>query len=145
MRKLVTPIIIIFTAVISVSISVVMGASNLRFKQSVSPTVLEPQEIDAPISIEVIPVTEVARVTCYNDFGTMASGRTTYPGAVAVSDRSIPLGSEIYVEGYGIMTVEDRTNIRFAKIKPMTIDIYMNISREECLIFGVKKLTYKLL
>ena len=95
--------------------------------------------------IEVEVAGELARVTCYNDFGTMASGMITYPGAVAVSDRSIPLGTEIYVEGYGIMTIEDRTNIRFAEIKPMTIDIYMNISREECLIFGVQHLSYKLL
>ena len=39
----------------------------------------------------------------------MAGGKQTYKGAVAVSDRLIPMGTKIYLEEFGEMTVEDKT------------------------------------
>ena len=72
----------------------------------------------------------------------MSNGDITYIGAVAVSDRSIPLNSEIYVEGYGVMTVADRTAKWIWEQRGMTIDIYSPDCNKN---FGVKKLTYKLI
>lgn len=98
----------------------------------------------APDLYEIIEVDKVARITCYVDKGIMASGRYTYPGAVATSDRTIPFGTKIYVEEFGEMIVEDRTNKRFENVEPMTIDIYFTGTRQECLDFGVKYLSYKI-
>ena len=47
--------------------------------------------------IVIIPVTETARITCYSDYGITASGEITRAGIVATSDRSIPLGTKIYI------------------------------------------------
>ena len=95
-----------------------------------------------PLELKIEQVSKTTRVTCYNDFGTMSNGDITYIGAVAVSDRSIPLNSEIYVEGYGVMTVADRTAKWIWEQRGMTIDIYSPDCNKN---FGVKKLTYKLL
>ncbi len=93
-------------------------------------------------NIVIIPLNKIARITCYKTQGIMANGNYTYPGAVAVSDYSIPLNTKIYVEGYGIMSIEDHTASWIQKKRGFTIDIYSpNCSMK----FGVKKLTYKLL
>ena len=87
-------------------------------------------------------MTETARISCYTDRGIMASGKYVYPGAVATSDRSIPMGTEVYIEGFGIMTIEDRTALWVHEQRGFTIDIYdPNCTKN----FGVKKLTYKIL
>jgi len=93
-------------------------------------------------SYEIIEVNQTAKITCYNDSGTMANGEQTFVGAVAVSDRSIPLNSHIYVEGYGIMKVADRTAKWIWETKGMVIDIYdPNCDRS----FGVKRKSYTLI
>lgn len=95
-----------------------------------------------PSQLEIIGVYKTARITCYNDFGATASGEITRPGIVATSDRSIPMGTEIYIEGYGIMEIKDKTNLRIQKDYGLTFDIW----DKECdKSFGVKHLTYKLL
>ena len=91
--------------------------------------------------IEIIPVVKTARITCYSDFGRTASGEITRPGIVATSDRSIPMGTKVYIEDYGIMDIADKTAKRIHE-RGFTLDIYdLNCDKS----FGVKIKTYKLL
>ena len=93
-------------------------------------------------NLEVIAVDKVARVTCYSDFGATASGEITRPGIVATSDRSIPMGTKIYIEGYGEMLIADKTAQWVHDQNGLTFDIW----DKDCdRTFGVKKLTYKIL
>ena len=94
------------------------------------------------VGLGVESITKTARITCYRDFGKMANGKITYPLAVAASDRSIPLNTKIYIEGYGELTITDRTAKWVHEKYGTTFDLYM----PDCdMNFGVKKLTYKLL
>ena len=80
-----------------------------------------------------------ARITCYSDYGTMADGHITHPGALATSDRTIPFGTNLYISG-AIYTVEDRTaKYVDKKFKYHTLDIY----QKDCKGFGVKIKYYK--
>ena len=91
--------------------------------------------------IELIEVNNKARVSCYTDIGTMAGGKQTYKGAVAVSDRLIPMGTKIYLEEFGEMTVEDKTaKWVHTKFDLPTIDVWM--TEKDCKEFGLKKLNY---
>jgi len=94
--------------------------------------------------LSLIVVDKKARVSCYVDIGTMAGGKQTYKGAVAVSDRSIKMGTKIYLEGFGEMTVEDKTALWVHTKFPLpTIDVWM--SEKECKDFGLKTLNYKII
>ena len=91
--------------------------------------------------LSLIVVDTKARVSCYVDVGTMASGKQTYKGAVAVSDRSIPMGTKMYLEEFGEMTVEDKTaKWVHTKFALPTIDVWM--TEKECKEFGLKTLSY---
>lgn len=93
---------------------------------------------------ELIKVDNIARVSCYIDKGTMANGQYTYHGAVAFSDRSVPLNQDIYVEGFGEMFIADRTALWVhEKYDVPTIDVWM--TEEDCKAFGLKYLSYKIL
>ena len=62
------------------------------------------------------------RITEYGWTGNKtASGKYPYIGAVATSDRTIPFGTEIIIDGKKYI-VEDRTNKRIQN----TIDIFSN-------------------
>lgn len=89
-------------------------------------------------------VDQTARVSCYIDKGLTASGEYVRPGIVAVSDRTIPMDSQLYLEGFGVMDVRDKTATWVRDKYPvLTIDVWM--TEEECKEFGLKYLTYKLL
>lgn len=60
-----------------------------------------------------------------------ASGMTTFVGMVAVDPNIIPLGTKIYVEGYGIAIAGDTGGA----IKGNIIDLFFN-SASECYRFG---------
>lgn len=60
-----------------------------------------------------------------------ASGMTTFVGMVAVDPRIIPLGTKIYVEGYGIAIAGDTGGA----IKGHIVDLFFN-SESECQRFG---------
>ena len=62
-----------------------------------------------------------------------ASGMTTFVGMVAVDPKVIPLGTKIYVEGYGIAIAGDTGGA----IKGNIIDLFFN-SEKECYQFGCK-------
>lgn len=86
---------------------------------------------------EVVVNTQQARITCYNWTGSkMANGLYPKEGYVATSDRTIPLGNIIEIEGIKY-EVGDRTNKRIHnQFGMLTIDIYKN----DCdLNFGAHK------
>lgn len=60
-----------------------------------------------------------------------ASGMTTFVGMVAVDPKVIPLGTKIYVEGYGIAIAGDTGGA----IKGNIVDLFFNSARE-CREFG---------
>lgn len=84
------------------------------------------------------------RTTCYLETGNnMANGKYPEPGYVATSDRSIPFGTIIEIDGVEYK-VGDRTNKRFQYFDKPTIDIYVEWSREDCLKYGVKNKIVKI-
>lgn len=69
--------------------------------------------------------------TAYCETGATKSGLPAGPGIVAVDPRVIPLGSLVYVEGYGQAIAADTGRL----IKGNKIDLWMP-DREQCLEFG---------
>lgn len=90
----------------------------------------------------IIPISQTARITCYSDYGRTASGEITRPGIVATSDRTIKMGTHIYIEGYGIMEIKDKTAKWIQKERGLTFDIWLKDCDKS---IGSKKRTYKLL
>lgn len=65
--------------------------------------------------------------TAYNEPGGLtASGTRARVGAVAVDPNFIPLGTRLYIEGYGYATAEDTGGA----VKGNIIDLYMNSESE---------------
>lgn len=85
-----------------------------------------------------------AWITRYNHAGVMASGKQTYVGAVAVSDRSIPLGTKIKV-GSKLYTVEDRTAKLVHARQGLTIDIYDPRPTKDLLQWGKRRMTVEII
>lgn len=67
------------------------------------------------------------------DYGITASGMRARVGVIAVDPRVIPLGSRLYVEGYGYCIAGDTGGA----IKGNRIDLFFNTS-SECSRFGVQ-------
>lgn len=89
--------------------------------------------------------TYTMEATAYSGGGLTAMG--TVPvrdpnglSTVAVDPSVIPLGSKVFVEGYGYAIAADTGGA----IKGMKIDLYMN-SHEECVSFGRRKVTVHLM
>jgi 3D (Asp-Asp-Asp) domain-containing protein len=72
----------------------------------------------------------------YTGGGTTASGMKAAVGRVAVDPRVIPLGTWLYIEGYGLCIAADTGG----DIKGKTVDLYMN-SESECRNWGVRSVT----
>ena len=104
---------------------------------------LDPLEGTPQSYVEVVVMTNTARISCYTDLGQMASGEYVYDGAVATSDRSIPMGTKVMIEGFGLMTIEDKTAVWVHEELGFTLDIWM--TPEDCAEFGLKHLKYKIL
>ena len=68
------------------------------------------------------------------------SGTLSRVGAIAVDPGVIPLGTELYVEGYGYCVAEDTGGL----IKGNRIDIYLD-SEAECVNWGVRDVTVYIL
>lgn len=78
------------------------------------------------------------RITCYLATGNLtASGKVPKAGMVATSDRTIPFGTKLEIDGIEYV-VEDRTNKRFQYFETQTIDIFWEGSRDDCLKEGVQ-------
>ncbi|NBI62157.1 DUF348 domain-containing protein [Clostridiales bacterium] len=76
----------------------------------------------------------------YTGGGRTASGTRARVGEIAVDPRVIPLGTNVYVEGYGFARAEDTGG----NIKGNTIDVYKN-SESACLNWGVRHVTVYIL
>jgi 3D (Asp-Asp-Asp) domain-containing protein len=87
-----------------------------------------------PLGASVEPT--LARITCYKATGNrMANGQYPSEGFVATSDRTIPLGTKIVIDGIEY-EVGDRTALWVHEQKGFTIDIY----KDDCdLSFGANK------
>ena len=68
--------------------------------------------------------------------GITASGKPVQEGMIAVDKDIIPLGTKVFVEGYGVMLAADTGGA----IKGDRIDIFMD-NRQEALDFGRQHLT----
>lgn len=79
---------------------------------------------------------EVFEATAYTGGGTTASGTRARVGEIAVDPRVIPLGTTIYVEGFGELRAEDTGGA----IKGHIIDIYMS-SGSACRNWGRRNVT----
>ncbi len=80
------------------------------------------------------------RAYSYTGGGTTASGTRARVGEIAVDPQVIPLGTNVYIEGYGFARAEDTGG----NIKGNTIDVYKN-SKGECLNWGVRHVTVYIL
>lgn len=69
-------------------------------------------------------------------YGITASGMRAQYGVVAVDKNVIPLGTKLYVEGYGYAVAGDTGGA----IKGNKIDLYFN-TYNECINYGVKNVT----
>lgn len=75
-------------------------------------------------------------VTKYGPTGNvMANGEYPHVGAVAVSDRSIPLGTIVLIDGKEYV-VKDRTAKWVHEKNGLTVDIYSEESNKDMLEFG---------
>ncbi len=70
-------------------------------------------------------------------YGKTASGRTAGYGIVAVDPKVIPLGTNLYVEGYGYAVAGDTGGV----IKGNKIDLCFEKSNKELMAFGRKSVT----
>jgi len=71
--------------------------------------------------------------TCaYTGGGHCANGKKAKVGRVAVDKRVIPIGTWMYIPGYGLCQACD------TGVKGKTIDLYMN-KKKECVKWGLKK------
>ena len=114
-----------------------LSTSNLPYNEEmVSQDINLLKTYPTPQILPNLPI--VARITCYTETGNLtASGKIPKNGMVAVSDRSIPFGTEIIIDNQTYI-VEDRTNKRFENLDLMTVDIFWEGSVDSCLEFGVK-------
>ena len=79
--------------------------------------------------------TLVVSATCYDLPGTTATGMPVGPGVVAVDPSVIPLGSKMYIPGYGNGVAADVGG----GIKGDTIDLWM--PQAQCLAWGRRTVT----
>lgn len=73
-------------------------------------------------------------------FGITRSGMKAKMGLVAVDTKVIPLGTKLYIEGYGFAIAADTGSA----IKGNDVDLYFN-DHDTCIAFGRKKLTVYIL
>ncbi|MGN1031183.1 MAG: 3D domain-containing protein [Butyricicoccaceae bacterium] len=82
----------------------------------------------APVSASRVITMEA---TAYSGGGTTASGMAAAVGRVAVDPRVIPLGTRLYISGYGYCVAADTGGA----IKGNRVDLYFN-SNSQCIQFG---------
>jgi len=106
----------------------------------------EPEVVPEPDIVEEAQGYKVkARITKYAWTGNpMANGEYPYIGAVASSDRSIPFGTRVEIDGK-VYEVKDRTALWVHQKHGLTFDIYSEDSREEMLQFGDPEIIVKIL
>lgn len=73
----------------------------------------------------------VFQVTAYHDKGLTKSGVPAGPGSIAVDPSVIPLGTKLYVEGYGFGKAVDTGRL----VKGQIVDVWME-QRKDCIDWG---------
>ena len=106
----------------------------------------EPIVHQKPVYGPVVRSKGVASITKYLATGNpMANGEMPYIGAVAISDRSIPLNSQVAIESgilqdgtkvFRVYDVKDQTALWVHERNGLTIDIYTEESEREAIQFG---------
>ena len=76
---------------------------------------------------------KVVQAYAYSGGGRTATGTQARVGAIAVDPSVIPLGSSVYVEGYGFATAEDTGGA----IKGNKVDLYMD-TESQCRSWGIR-------
>lgn len=102
------------------------------------PKVVEPEPEPVKVAVEPVirGVNGSVSVTMYGPTGNpMASGKMPYKGAVAASDRSIPFGTIVEIDGIKYV-VEDRTARWIHEKHGLTFDIYSDAPYSSLLAFG---------
>lgn len=92
-----------------------------------------------PSKIDSVTIMTMASISKYVATGHKMALSNEYPydGCAAVSDRTIPGGSLVYVHGR-IYVIKDVTAKRIDDEHGLTIDLYSNESEAECNNFGRK-------
>lgn len=76
------------------------------------------------------------RVTAYsgnNGVTYGASGNTLIPNVSCAASRNIPIGTQLYIEGVGIVTVEDRMSEEYDNEHDgMVVDLYLESYSAAC-------------
>lgn len=75
------------------------------------------------------------RATAYSGGGLCANGKRCKVGRIAVDPRVIPLGTWVYVDGYGLAQACDTGGA----IKGRRIDLYFNGGERHCNRYGVRR------
>lgn len=95
----------------------------------------------APNGMTCVSVMTLKATAYHEPEGSLTkSGTLSRVGAVAVDPSVIPLGTKLYVEGYGYCVAEDTGGL----IKGNRIDVYLD-SEAECVNWGVKDVTVYIL
>lgn len=134
-------ICVVLTTIFNVFICYCLNQINSKIDKIKLP---EPEVITIEKNISPIPYKHAGQFTA--TFYTHTGNRTktgVYPKAkrtVAVDPKIIPLGSVIYIKGYGVFIAEDIGE----KVKGKRLDIFVN-SKQEAINLGIKKVeVYKL-
>ena len=94
------------------------------------------EALDVPYNTPTRPIELQASITKYTRTGyNMANGQKPYVGAVAISDYSFPLGSQVIVDGC-TYTIADRTARWVHEQKGLTFDFFTSRTPKEALLFG---------
>lgn len=76
------------------------------------------------------------RVTAYSGTNGVtygASGNILIPNASCAASREIPLGTQLYIDGFGIVTVEDRMSEEYdSGHEGMVVDLYLESYSAAC-------------
>ncbi|QGG48683.1 3D domain-containing protein [Heliorestis convoluta] len=96
--------------------------------------------IEAMTGLSVTATMQV-EATAYTHTGNRTfSGKWPKVGLIAVDPRVIPMGTKLYVEGYGIAEAADTGGA----IKGAMIDVFFD-TREECILWGRRQVTIHIL
>lgn len=122
-------------------VAVGTGSSVLAASENYSENESTASDSTAPNGMSCSQVMTMKATAYHEPEGSLTkSGTLSRVGAIAVDPSVIPLGTKLYVEGYGYCVAEDTGGL----IKGNRIDIYLN-SEAECVEWGVKNVTVYIL
>lgn len=123
---------IIFILFVALCITIIFNPVPVLAPVIIPEVVQEYQELEPQ---EPEPETVIFEATAYTWTGyRTATGTWPSRGTVAVDPRVIPLGTELYIEGYGPAVAADTGGA----IQGHRVDLYMD-SKNECLQWGRRK------